>query len=189
MILPMAALAALCAFIGLYPVPALSLVERAAAVVCDVPLDSARLALAGSAMNARRIGLIGFGVIAVGGALALVRLVLLGGRVSLGRTWGCGFTAPTPRMQYTASSFAQPLTGAFELVLGTHMRHQSPVGYWPGQAEFSTHTDDRVLDGFLRPVSSAIVSLLAWAKRRRSRLQHYMLAVALFLLVLLAWKL
>lgn len=190
MILPMAALAAFCVFIGLCPGPALSLVERAAAVVCDVSLEAAHLSLAGFAANARVIGLIGACVILISCLMAFIRFLLLGDRVRRGTTWACGFTAPTARIQYTASSFAQPLTRAFTPVLGGHTHFRAPAGYWPGETEFSTHTDDRILDGLLIPLSSIIVKLLAWIKlRQRSRLQYYMLAVALFLLMLLTWKL
>ena len=190
MIAPMAALAALCAFIGLWPGPALSLVESAAAAVCGLDSQAAHLALAGFVENARVIGFVGAGVIVIGGLLAAARSFLLGGRVTPGVTWGCGFPAPTARMQYTASSYAQPLTRAFAPVLGVREHFDASAGYWPEKYDFSTHTDDRVLDGLLVPLGSTTVGLLAWIKRRqKSRLQYYLLSVAVFLLILLAWKL
>ena len=190
MIGPMASLAALCVFIGLCPGPVLSLVERAAAVVSGVPLDAARPALSGVIAGARVIGLVGACVIAAGGLLAWARRRLLRDGASMGVTWGCGFAAPSARMQYSASSFAQPLTRAFAPILGAHARLSVAGGYWPSRAAFSTHTQDRILDGLLVPLGSSLVSLLAWAKRRqRSRLQYYMLFVALFLLILLVWQL
>jgi hydrogenase-4 component B len=39
-------------------------------------------------------------------------------------TWGCGYTGPTPRMQYTASSFAQFLVTLFGWAL-------RPTVHWP----------------------------------------------------------
>jgi hydrogenase-4 component B len=190
MIIPMAALAALCVFIGLFPGPALGLVEGAAALVCGADAQAARLALAGFIVNARIIGLLGACVIVVGCVLAFLRFFLLQGRVLRGATWGCGFTATTARMQYTASSFAQPITRAVAPALGVQTHFSAPQGYWPAEADFSTHTPDRVLDGLLIPLGSGTVGLLAWIKRRqRSRLQYYMLSVALFLLILLIWKL
>ncbi len=186
----MAALAALCVFIGCWPGPALSLAQQAAAAVCGMPPDAARPALAGFLNDARLIGLAGAGVIVIGALLAFARSLLLGGRVTMGPTWACGFTAPTARMQYTASSYSQPLTRAFAPVLGIRARFHAPAGYWPTESRFSSHADDLVLDRLLIPAGSATAGLLAWLKRRqRSRLQYSMLAVALFLLALLAWKL
>jgi hydrogenase-4 component B len=190
MTVPMAALAALCVFIGCWPGPALSLAQQAAAAVCGMPPDAARPALAGFLNDARLIGLAGAGVIVIGALLAFARSLLLGGRVTMGPTWACGFTAPTARMQYTASSYSQPLTRAFAPVLGIRARFHAPAGYWPTESRFSSHADDLVLDRLLIPAGSATAGLLAWLKRRqRSRLQYSMLAVALFLLALLAWKL
>jgi hydrogenase-4 component B len=49
--------------------------------------------------------------------LALIPLVLrlIGAdrRTRLGDTWGCGRIAQTPRMQYTATAFAEPLRRVF----------------------------------------------------------------------------
>jgi len=186
---PMAALAASCVLIGLCPAPAVALAARAAAVVCGIAPRAAELALAGPMANARLMGLLGAGLLALAGALALWRSRLVGAAAS-GPTWACGFTAPTARMQYTASSFAAPLTRAFAPVLGTRFHFAAPQGYWPDAAAFSSHTPDRVLDGVLRPSGGAAVDALAWAKRRlSSRLQAYLLLVSLCLLALLFWKL
>lgn len=190
MLVPMAALAALCVFIGLWPGPVLSLVEGAAASVSGVPPEAAGPALAGAVSGARLIGAIGAAVILIGALLALLRALLIGGRVSRGTTWGCGFTAPTARCQYTASSYAMPLTRVFAPILGSKTKASPPAGYWPAEASFTSHCPDRVLDGLLYPFGSAFVNLLARFKRRQSgRLQYYMLYVAIFLLLLLGWKL
>ncbi|HTV62481.1 MAG TPA: proton-conducting transporter membrane subunit, partial [Verrucomicrobiae bacterium] len=65
-------------------------------------------------------------------ALALLRRSLLAGRaVTPDATWGCGYARPAPRAQYTASSFAQPLTHLFRWVLGTETEIVAPSGYFP----------------------------------------------------------
>ncbi len=190
MLVPMAALAALCVLIGLWPGPVLRLVERAAALVCGVSPEAAGLALAGAVSGARLAGAIGAGVIIAGALLAFLRVFLLGGRVGREATWGCGFTAPGSGFQYTASSYARPLTRVFAPILGFKTEASAPAGYWPAGAAFSSHCPDRVLDGFLYPLGSWFVNLLARYKRRQSgKLQYYMLYVAIFLLFLLGWKL
>ncbi|MBI3563709.1 MAG: oxidoreductase [Elusimicrobia bacterium] len=187
---PMAALAAACAFIGLAPAPAVGLAGRAAAAVCGVPAEAAALALAGPLAGARLLGGLGAGVLAAAGLLAFWRSRLVGARAASGPTWACGFAAATARARYSASSFAQPLTRAFDPLLGARLRAAVPEGYWPATAAFSTHTPDRVLDGLLLPAGAAAADALAWAKVRLSRrLQYHMLLVSLCLLMLLFWKL
>lgn len=190
MLVPMAALAALCLFIGLCPGPVLSLVQEAAATVCGSAPGTAGPALAAAFSGAGLTGAIGAGLLLAAALLAFLRFLLVGGRVGRGPTWGCGFTAPAARCQYTASSYAMPLTRVFAPVLGVKTEASAPAGYWPQDASFSTHCRDRVLDGLLYPLGSFSVNLLARLKRRQSgRLQYYMLYVAMFLLILLGWKL
>ena len=64
--------------------------------------------------------------------LVLVRRGLLADRrVDESVTWGCGYPQPTARMQYTASSFAQPLTDLFRPLLGTRKKVVAPRGFFP----------------------------------------------------------
>ena len=104
-----------CAFIGLAPAVVSPGLERAtAAWAPDVaavvePLDTlAPLHI---------LSVTGVALLALAGAVA----ALLAGSsrrapVASGPTWDCGYAAPSPRMQYTASSFAQTLVGV--LLLG-----------------------------------------------------------------------
>jgi hypothetical protein len=91
-------------------------------------------------------------------------------------------------MQYTSSSFAQPLTGMFRL--GTH-RHWTPISVpFPERAEFSSHTPDVFSQGVFRPAFAGIGALLSRMRwLQHGRLQLYVLYVAATLLVLLMWKL
>ena len=67
------------------------------------------------------------------GLLVWLRHRLLSGReVSLSGTWDCGYARPTGRMQYTASSFAQPLTNMFGSLLRTRCRLRGPRRFFPG---------------------------------------------------------
>jgi len=58
-------------------------------------------------------------------------------------TWGCGYPAPTARMQYTASSFAAPVLAAYRAVDG--------VSVVRTPARFATHAVDPVLERLVRP--------------------------------------
>jgi len=60
-------------------------------------------------------------------------------------TWGCGYTAPSPRMQYTGSSFAEQFARIFESFLPVLRRDKLPVGPFPQQAgHVGTHHADPV---------------------------------------------
>ena len=125
------------------------------------------------------------------GLLAWLRHRLLSGReVSLSGTWDCGYARPTARMQYTASSFAQPLTNMFGFLLRTRRRFEAPDGFFPAHAALHTETDDLFQENLFRPAFRGIERLLLWCHwLQQGRVQLYILYVAVTLLVLLVWNL
>jgi formate hydrogenlyase subunit 3/multisubunit Na+/H+ antiporter MnhD subunit len=102
--------------------------------------------------------------------------------------WGCGFRHPTPRMQYTASSFAQPLVTQFRLLIANREALAAPLGYFPTTASFTSDSGDP----FIRLL---FVPTFRWFRRLATRLnviQHghihvYVLYIAATLIALLAW--
>jgi hydrogenase-4 component B len=122
--------------------------------------------------------------------LALLRKWLLSGRsVEQIETWGCGYACPTARMQYTASSFAQPLVALFRLFLQTDSRDLPPKGIFPDRAFLKTDTADTSSKYLYQPLFKWIgfmLSKLQWIQH--GRLQLYVLYIALTLLMLLIWK-
>ena len=67
-------------------------------------------------------------------------------------TWDCGYMLPTARMQYTSSSFAQPLIDLFKMFLRTHHKAHMPTGIFPQEASYSTHTPDSSKEYLFRPL-------------------------------------
>lgn len=132
-----------------------------------------------------------WGLLAVAGTIALVRRRLLRGRpVEYGPTWDCGYAAPTARMQYTASSFASPLTTLFRMFLRPRVHVEPPRGLFPSRAEFHSETSDVFGDYVYRPVFFAVAWMAARLRwLQQGRLQLYVLYIALTVLVLLVWKL
>ena len=188
---PMLILAGLCAAIGLLaPMAVRGLVAPvSAATGLSSEVVSSRLSWAGGlCINI----VIGSGVFAavLGGLFLLRRRLLAGREVGQAGTWDCGYIAPTSRMQYTASSFAQPLTEIFRLFLRTHTRLDAPEGLFPGESKLSTHTPDPFEQGMYRPGFAGVGWLMARLRwLQHGRLQLYVLYIALTLLVLLIWKL
>lgn len=191
MLAPMGVLAALCVAVGLFPGPALAAAVAAAA-------DVARIAPAAVADHLTEwshllgvVGLLGAGVWIVSGVLYMFRTSLLRGRtVAAGPTWGCGFTAPSARMQYSGSSFPQPAAKVLAGILATEEEVHAPAGYWPARASYSSRTPDPALDRALPALVAKVDGWLAAPRRlQHGRLQSYLFYVTAFLVLVLLWKL
>ena len=137
------------------------------------------------------VACVGVGLLALFCILAAVRAMLPARRMTNEAvTWDCGYIAPTPRMQYTASSFADPLTRFFGAVLGTHRKFSGPRGFFPDSASYSTETPDMSRERLYKPVFIAVeraMSKFRWIQH--GRLNLYILYIVLTLLALLTWKL
>ena len=125
------------------------------------------------------------------GLLTYLRRRLLSGRTTgESNTWDCGFARPTARMQYTASSYAQPITTMFGFFLQTHRKVHAPEGLFPAEAGLHTHTDDVFSQRLFEPLFRRIEQLflrLHWLQQ--GRVQIYVLYVAVTILALLIWNL
>ena len=189
--LPPLALAAACVAIGLAPGLALQALGAAVAQAAGLSPAAAEQAL-GSALPALRGVTVGaLALLALVLFLALVRHQLLRGReVAVSGTWDCGYARPTARMQYTASSFAQPITDFFESTLRTRKRLVPPHGYFARAASIATETPDVSRDALFHPLFTGVGAAL----RPLRALQHghlhlYVLNIALVLAALLVWQL
>lgn len=124
-------------------------------------------------------------------AIAVFRRRLLAGRsVAAAGTWDCGYARPTARMQYTGSSFAQPLTFLFRMFLRTRARLAEPKDLFPDRASLHTDTPDASRRFVFHPAFSGLEVFLArlhWLQH--GRVQMYVLYIALTLWILLMWKL
>jgi len=123
--------------------------------------------------------------------LAVLRARLLSGRmVGEAGTWDCGYARPTARMQYTASSFAQPLVGVFSGLVGTQKKERRPEGIFPKAASFASDTPDPLRRRLYDPLFTQTLALLSHLRRaQHGRVQVYVLYIALTLIALLAFSL
>ncbi len=123
------------------------------------------------------------------GLTFLRRWLLQGRAVSEADTWGCGYTRPTARMQYSGSSFAQPLTNLFQAVLRTRQTQPVLAEYFPAEETLTTSTPDVCQESLLRPLFRSIGWLLArlhWLQQ--GYLQVYLLYIFGTLVLLLLWQ-
>jgi NADH:ubiquinone oxidoreductase subunit 5 (subunit L)/multisubunit Na+/H+ antiporter MnhA subunit len=188
---PLLALASSCALLGLLSPwvaaalgPALVVATRTSA-----RLVSGNLAAASASLE---IAVLLFtALLALSAGLWLARRRLLAGHeVVAAATWGCGYASPSPRMQYTASSFAQPLTDLFAGLLGTRRTVGRPEGLFPASSSFSTETPDPFKERIFAPAflgAARGAGRLRWLQQGQVRL--YVAYIAATLLALLLWKL
>jgi hydrogenase-4 component B len=185
---PMGVLGACCAFIGLAPPLVAPALERA--VWAWAPgVEGARPRLA---------------VLAPLGGLSTVAVSLSAGLAVLGAaswawlrrpapggvpTWGCGYAAPSPRMQYTSSSFAQMLIAMFAWVLRPRSRGPGRLPLFPREAGFESAVPDAVLDELVLPAFRAGGWLFSrFRVFQQGSVQVYLLYIFLALIVLLLWR-
>ena len=121
---------------------------------------------------------------------ALLRRALLKGKsVSRGPTWDCGYAAPTTRMQYSPSSFVQPLVDLFAPFTGARSGGDAVEGIFPRPGSLRSSAPDRVWKGLYGPFfeqASAVIHRLRFLQQ--GRVQVYILYIAIALLALLLWR-
>jgi formate hydrogenlyase subunit 3/multisubunit Na+/H+ antiporter MnhD subunit len=189
--LPMVLLATACVGAGLFPVAAVFALTPALLLVARQPKAVVTAVLAGAADPLRMIAIGAALLLVIVAFLTILRRRLLAGRsVEETGTWDCGYARPTARMQYTASSFAQPLTELFGLVLRTRTRLVPPKGLFPRRAALETDTPDAFSELLFRPAFAGIERALDRLRAlQQGRIQVYVFYIVLTLIALMVWKL
>ena len=169
-------------FVGLFPGLATAAITRAASFFLRTPADAADWLLSPTLQTAGRTAWL---LLIVIWALYRLRRRLLRGRpVSEGPTWGCGFTAPNVRMQYTGESFSEGLQS-----IATSLTQNSGEGapvqkgeIFPRTHSFDIGHRDRIGRLFsawwvelLRRINARVMRL------RTGKINHYILFALAFL--------
>jgi formate hydrogenlyase subunit 3/multisubunit Na+/H+ antiporter MnhD subunit len=136
------------------------------------------------------------GTVAAGSWLALAVVgcpvvALLRGRTApRDATWGCGFAAPTARMQYTARSFSEQFAERLlPRPLAPRVRTAPIRGPLPEPARFATEEGDPITRGSYEPIFSAIAGRFARLRVLQQGNAHLYLAYILVaLLASLFWS-
>lgn len=185
MLWPMGLLLLACACIGLLPLQLAPLLSRAATQWQGQPLP---LSLGSPLAPLGAISLAGWVLV----ALLLFVFSILRARSQGARrdvnTWGCGYQRPSPKMQYTASSFGASLVRLFDFSLWTKRHGGRPQGLFPPTEPFESHTPDLYLDYLLTPVFRGAAWLMNGLRRliQNGVASIYLLYTALTLLILLS---
>jgi formate hydrogenlyase subunit 3/multisubunit Na+/H+ antiporter MnhD subunit len=171
LLIAMGLLAAACAGLALAPTALGPVLSRAVGAATGTPADAVNggvgLHLVGIASTMSPLVIAVTLVVAVALTAVLVRLVTV--RVARRRAvalWDCGAGPPTPRMQYTATSFAEPLQRVFDDVLAPEtdldVTPHAESAYLLARLEYQQRVPDRVEYALYAPLIAAV--------RRLSRL-------------------
>lgn len=150
-------LAFFCVAIGFYPQPFVSMVNKVLGNGFIQASPSSELLNINWAM----ISLISI-LMAAGIAIVYLLKKIIqkkyGRRVSA--AWGCGYEDISPKMQYSASSFADELNEISKTALVYHKNINAPKEVFPGKGSFESHSDDLVDNKILVPGFRKFSSLI-----------------------------
>ena len=128
---------------------------------------------------------------ALAAAIALAAALLAGRvrRAAAAETWGCGYAAPTARMQYTGRAFSELFTTrVLPRWLRGPLHVRAPQGPFPASAELSSDPSDPVTRGVYEPL------LVRWGNRfaqlrflQQGNVHIYILYIVVTAIVALAW--
>ncbi len=194
MLAPMGMLAIACATVGLAPGLFAPALDRAVGAWAGWPL-------AGESAAPGLAALVPLGWIPASAAALLAGVLLLvlpvmavcrraRKRQAALPTWDCGYAASSPRLQYTASSFAEIVTSRFAWALRPKTHEPRIDRLFPAPASFHSHVDDTVLDTVVRPAGRFALLVSAWFRSLPGgQLQRYIIYILVVLVPLLIWAL
>lgn len=184
MTLPMIILAAACVLIGVYPEPFIQTVFSCLKnVPTIVPLDESAIApVACNLAFAARLLLAAIIVTTV-----LRKIFYLKKDIDAGPTWGCGFTQPTVKMQYTGTSYAMSIVEFFHPFVHIRTHYSGIRRIFPGRTNFGSHVDDiaetALMDRIVSPILY-LASKLRWIQHGHIQLYIGYIIVTIIVLLL-----
>ncbi len=186
----MVILAALCGCIGAFSPQVIHFLGPVFdTIVAGHPLEEASLAPAIVCLT--MISRVGVGLILLVFVLGFLKRNWMRDKiVEKKSTWGCGYVAASPRIQYTASSFADPIVSMFETTLHPEKDLKTDQSLFPRAFSYKSRTKDIFMYHVYRPLFSIVETValnLHWLQRGYNQL--YVLYIVVTLLALLFWML
>lgn len=163
----MLALATICVTIGLFPTLVWPMLINVILIVPGTTLHETPRAL--YSLSKAHI-LLAITIVAV--SWATLRFIRQ--RTHRALTWDCGFSNPSPRMQYTSGSFAGIITAWFASILRPVTYQLRPSSFFPAKATDLAHTPETVLRFIIQPLGRIFLVLGDWATGfQHGRMQSY----------------
>jgi len=119
--------------------------------------------------------------------LGIRKLVLHRKIVSISPTWNCGYTVPTAKIQYTASSFVKTYSKLLGMIFLIFKNGEKVVGVFPAAVHLETHPYDKIEKWF---IDSPITNIKSFLGRFRffqnGQLQFYILYGIIFIVAIIS---
>jgi len=136
----------------------------------------------------RNISIYSLLFIAVTGIFWGIRSFLQRSRTQVtGATWGCGYTAPTSKIQYTAKSFSKSLSKMFNFIVIERKQYDElkPGEIFPKQKKYISHYHDFFEFRLIHVVTNQLIYAANYFKFiQNGRIQSYVLYGILFILAI-----
>jgi hydrogenase-4 component B len=196
----MGLLAACCLFFGIAPMAVVPLIDRVTAGLSGIQIADKVITEGGfgvapglgtgfASISTPVLAVLLAGIV----PLTVVGIVMAGGRLNrrFYKTWGCGINL-TPRMEYTATGFAQPIRQVFDMIYRPTVKIETEMletsRYFAKRMRFELHLEPIFQNLLYDPV----VRLFNRAAKRlrvvqAGSLHLYLAYIFITLLVLLLW--
>lgn len=181
--LVMVLLASACLLIGVYPEPFVRLAFNGLRDLQMVGTADPTLFLT----LVRNIALtVGLFVAVIIGVTLLRRILYVRKQVDSGPTWGCGFTQPTVRMQYTGTSYAMSMVDFYRPFVPAKTFYTGIKKIFPGLTTYETKVEDiaenNIHQKLIKPLFK-LLQKLRWIQH--GKIQLYIAYIILAIIVLL----
>jgi len=182
-------LAALCVVIGFYPQPFVGVVNKVISSSFITGNSSSALIDIDWLYFTIIFTSIAFGIF----ILALIKIKIekkYGRRTSA--AWGCGYNNLNPRMQYTASSFADELNRIPQSVLVYHKKFEVSETAFPLPSKFESHSKDFVDSNIAMPLFNLLRLMVAKLKYlQQTDIRYYiafiLIIISIYSLIAFLW--
>ena len=182
--LPMIFLAVVCLVIGIFPEPFIVAAFQGLTSIKNLsPPSSEEIALVTG-----NLALAGRLIVVVFFLSVLLRKIFYRKKViAKGPTWGCGFTQPTVRMQYTGTSYAMSIVDFFRPFVRIDTSYTGIRRIFPGRTTYETHVNDiaevTLTDRLVTPLLF-FLSKLRWIQHGHIQLYIGYIIVTIIVLLL-----
>jgi len=142
---PLYFIATLIVVIGLFPKPFLDLLIKPVQLFTSLKQLTFTSFQGNGIETLLSVSKSGFYLIGVVLILWIIRKLVLRTRTSeISSTWGCGYTAPTAKIQYTASSFSRTYSKLFGMIFQMNKKEKEIEGIFPTHAQLETSAYDKI---------------------------------------------
>lgn len=181
MLLPMYVHALAIVVLGLAPGFGLSLVDRATSLFVRQPALSGIASIQQQLLPLQHIvwTFVAVALTSAAAGFALTR------RARTHATWGCGYTAPSARMQYSARSFSAQFADIFRALVPEQRRERLPQGTFPVESSHIATQHADAVETRMFEVLGQGDEIVGQASQRIPEQPRYAFAAGLFALVVL----